>query len=136
MTEQNGTASTGREKPQWVTDYEWACWQVWSPEDFLKIAARRHELGYTLKLDCDTMTITGKGPTDAMWHWISERTGTIDFLDLWIEWGDDTPFLDWLMGHLWCIFDMPREMPPFPEEFFEGPKRAEAIEEKTSGSVS
>lgn len=119
MTEQNWTASEERQKPQWLTDFERSCWQVWSPQEFLEIAARRHDLGYSLKLDCDTMVIIGRGPTDQIWLWKSDMAGTVEFLDCWIEWGGETPFLEWLMGHLFCIFDMPRGMPPFPEEFFE-----------------
>ena len=113
---------TQGQKPQWLIDYEQACWAVWSPKEFIFIAFCRQLHGYSLELDCDTMTIIGRGPAVAggdPWHWVSERIPTIFFLDLWIEWGGDTPFLDWLMGHLWCLIDMPREMPPFPEEFFE-----------------
>ena len=114
-----------RQKPQWLSDYEWKCWQVWSPEEFQAIGKRRFDMGYTLKLDCDRMSIKGRGSTDREWLWISEGEEAIDFLDMWIEWGGDVPFTDWLMGHLFCIYDMPREMPPFPEEFYEGPKRSE-----------
>ena len=106
---------------QWVTDYGRACWQVWSPGDLTRIGRKRRKRGYTLDLDCDTMTIDASGPiTEGAWRWRSEGDEAVEFLDSWIEYGGDhTRFQDWMLGHLWCIFDMPREMPPFPKEFYE-----------------
>ena len=118
----------GRTEPQWLTQYKRACWQVWSPEELVGIGKKRRAMGYDISLDCDTMIISGHGtePGFERWSWHSDQEETIDFIDNWMEYGVETQFLDWFAGHLWCFLDMPREMPPLPEEFFASPKRSEA----------
>ena len=118
---------TQEQRAQWLIDYEQACWAVWSPGELTRIGRKRRKRGYVLELDCDTMTIEACGFTEGAWRWQSKGAETIEFLDAWIEYGgDNTRFEDWMLGHLWCLIDMPREMPPFPKEFFEGPKRSES----------
>ncbi len=106
--------------PQWLVDYEAACWAVWPPEDLVAIARKRRARNYVIKLDCATMEIKGLGPiSEGAWSWYCGLTETIEFIDAWIQFGGDSEFLDWLLGHIWCLFDMPRNMPPLPKESFE-----------------
>ena len=110
-----------RERAEWALRYERACWAVWSPGELSRISRKRRKRGYVLELDCKDMRIMAWGPmSDGGWRWEAYANVAISLLDDWIEYGGITRFEDWLLGHLWCIIDMPRDMPPLPKEFWEG----------------
>lgn len=113
------------DRAAYLVRYEIECWAVWSPGELSRIGRQRRKRGFVLELNCDDMRIRAWGPrSEGGWRWGAYTEATIDFIDDWLEYGGMTRFEDWMLGHLWCIIDMPRDMPPLPKEFWEPAKSA------------